>query len=244
MIKSSNINIDFSFFEQIKNLIWNTNKKIKSFDKWKNSMKKFDIKLPEKTYNQAKNYIKNYIKKVCKVNAQTKYISLNDNFSQIFDDLEEMDISFPNCYEFEKTALLISFILPEIKKIELNNQDIFIKNFKESITKFYILFNVKTIIENLGDKIESSINIKIESNPAEEIEKLIKNTGFRFAPCRDIRYLTNHQTMDESILICGNYRVISRDPQHKLWQLWLDSIPITNILPLNEILMMYHTAAG
>ena len=175
MIKSSNINIDFSFFDQIKNLIWNTNKKIKSFDKWKNNMKKFDIKLPEKTYNQAKNYIKNYIKNVCKVNAQTKYISMNDNFSQIFDDLEEMDVSFPNCYEFEKTALLISFILPEIKKIELNNQDIFIKNFKESITKYFILFNVETIIEKLGEKIESFINIKIESNPAEEIEKLIKS---------------------------------------------------------------------
>jgi hypothetical protein len=173
MIKSENININFSKYEEIKELIIILYEKIKTFDKWKNNLKKFNLELPEKIYRHTKNYFENYFDNLCLENKEIKVISLKHKFSLLFDDLTENDITFPNLVENEKILLIISLILPIIKKIELKNLDIFIKEFKKSIKNYYILFNVKQIIEKLHNEIESSINTNFENNTIEDIRKYI-----------------------------------------------------------------------
>ena len=175
MIKSENININFSKFNEIKELIRKTHNKIKSFDKLKNNLNKFNLELSEKVYRQTKNYIKNYINNLSFEDPETKLVSLKDNFSQILEDLTEKDVSFPNFDLNEKRALIISLIIPHIQRIQLNNQDIFLKEIKKSIENYYIILNAKNIIEKLHNNLESSLNIRIENNTKKEIKKYISS---------------------------------------------------------------------
>ena len=171
MIKPENITIDFSAFNEIKDLIDITYDNIKSLDKLKKKLNKLNLELPDKIYRQTKIYIQNYIESLSRKDPKTKLVSLK--YIRIFDELTEKEISFPDFDEREKNALILSLSLPVIKKIQLNNLDIFLKEFKNSIENYYIIHNVKIITEKLLNDLETNIDIKMETNSKDEIKKFI-----------------------------------------------------------------------
>ena len=171
MIKPENITIDFSAFNEIKDLIDITYDNIKSLDKLKKKLNKLNLELPDKIYRQTKIYIQNHIESLSREDPKTKLVSLK--YIRIFDELTEKEISFPDFDEGEKNALILSLALPVIKKIQLNNLDIFLKEFKNSIENYYIIHNVKIITEKLLNDLETNIDIKMETNSKDEIKKFI-----------------------------------------------------------------------
>ena len=171
MIKPENITIDFSAFNEIKDLIDITYDNIKSLDKLKKKLNKLNLELPDKIYRQTKIYIQNYIESLSRKDPKTKLVSLK--YIRIFNELTEKEISFPDFDEGEKNALILSLALPVIKKIQLNNLDIFLKEFKNSIENYYIIHNVKIITEKLLNDLETNIDIKMETNSKDEIKKFI-----------------------------------------------------------------------
>lgn len=188
MIKYENININFSKYDEIKDLIRKFHIELKSLDKWKNKLKQLNLELSEKIYQHSKNYVKNYINNLCSENPETKFISIKESYSQIFEDLTEKNILFPYFDKNETRMLIISLILPVIKRIELKNLDLSIKGFKNSIKNYYIIYNVKRIIETLYNEIESSINIEIENNQIEDIKKYVASRANSYSDNIDLIY--------------------------------------------------------
>lgn len=164
LVGKNNFKIDFSEYNVIKDIIIKTIKTIKSIEKSEISFRKFKLELNKNIYSHTKIYIKQYLKNLYTQNSKEKLISLKYSYSQIIDDLMAEDISF-NCFnEIEKNSFLLSIILPEIKTIELNNLNIFIRVLQKSIKKYFIIENIKIIIEELYKEIKKSIEIKQDNS--------------------------------------------------------------------------------
>ena len=80
-------------------------------------MKQLNLELSEKIYQHSKNYVKNYINNLCSENPETKFISIEESYSQIFEDLTEKNILFPYFNKNETRELIISLILPVTKEL-------------------------------------------------------------------------------------------------------------------------------
>ena len=186
--KQEKLNVNFSKFDEIKDNLYKTYSQIKAIEKLEKSFKK--LKLPEKIYFQTKIYIKEYIKTLFPKNIEKKIILLKESFSQIIDKLIEKDILFSNFDKYEKKALILSIIITEVKSIELQNLNIFIYDFKESIKNYFILKNVKTILLNLHKQLESNIKINLDDNNdlIPKIKQFIKNKKDRNSICVNMNY--------------------------------------------------------
>ena len=66
--------------------------------------------------------------------------------------------------EIELNALIISLIIPEIKRRESNNLNSFIVNFSQSSKKYYVLDDTKTLLSYVCEEIEKYVKKSYDDN--------------------------------------------------------------------------------
>ena len=93
LIGKNNFKIDFSEYNEIKDIILQTIITIKSIENREISFRKFKLELNNNTYRHMRIYIKQYLNNLYTQNIKEKFISLKYSYSQIIDNLMDKDIS-------------------------------------------------------------------------------------------------------------------------------------------------------
>ena len=152
LIQKKELNTDFSKFDEIKT---NISKFLESIELMENSIdefKDFKIELNNYIYRHINTYIKHYIK--------TKYYKdgkISGNYIKIIKNLFNKIITPIYMKKIESQALIMSLIIPIIKSQELNNLNSFILNFRESLKKYYILDNTKSLLNDFEKILEDFV---------------------------------------------------------------------------------------
>ena len=175
LTKKENIRIKFSVFDEIKYGILKTYENIKLIEDYEKNFKKLRIRLNDKIYLQTKYFIDETIKTLSLKDLKTNMISIQGEYSNLIDNLTKMDIYFNYLEDSEKVGLILSLILPIIKKIEIKNLSTLTNNFQKSIQNYFVLKNVKEITEKIHNYLDKNINKKLDDdkNSLNNIKKTI-----------------------------------------------------------------------
>ena len=132
--------------------IFKFSKAIESMEDSIDKFKDLKIGLNNYIYRHINMYIKHYIK--------TKYYKdgkISGNYIKIIKNLFNKIITPINMKKIESQALIMSLIIPIIKSQELNNLNSFILNFRESLKKYYILDNTKSLLNDFEKILEDFV---------------------------------------------------------------------------------------